>query len=81
MATNELSIELHPPCHQKTLKLLSIMLLFWKLVRPFVYIYCNFIVMCIAGKLEEALEMYKHSKQFGAERAALHIRNVRGGLL
>jgi len=36
---------------------------------------------CIAGKLEEALEMYKRSKQFGVERAALHIRNVRAGLL
>ena len=25
--------------------------------------------------------MYKRSKQFGVERAALHIRNVRVGLL
>ena len=35
----------------------------------------------VAGKLEEALEMYKRSRQFGVERAALHIRNVRVGLL
>ncbi len=29
-----------------------------------------------AGKLEEALEKYKLSKEFGVERAAMHIRNV-----
>lgn len=29
-----------------------------------------------AGKLEEALEKYKLSQQFGVERAAVHIRNV-----
>jgi pentatricopeptide repeat protein len=37
--------------------------------------------MCVAGRLEEALEMYKRSKEFGVERAALHIRNVRVGLV
>jgi len=29
-----------------------------------------------AGRLEEALEKYKISKEFGIERAAMHIRNV-----
>ena len=77
---NGLIVELRPPCRRKTLKSLSIMLLFWKLVRAFIYIYCNFILMCVAGRLEEALEMYKRSKEFGVERAALHIRNVRVGL-
>jgi hypothetical protein len=31
----------------------------------------------IAGRLDEALEKYKLSQQFGVERAAVHIRNVR----
>ena len=30
-----------------------------------------------AGRLEDALTYYKRSKDFGVERAALHIRNVR----
>lgn len=34
------------------------------------------IVFPPAGKLDEALEKYKLSKQFGVERAAVHIRNV-----
>lgn len=29
------------------------------------------------GRLEEALSYYKRSKEFGVERAAMHIRNVR----
>jgi hypothetical protein len=29
------------------------------------------------GRLEDALTYYKRSKDFGVERAALHIRNVR----
>ena len=28
------------------------------------------------GRLEEALEYYKRSKDFGVDRAAMHIRNV-----
>lgn len=28
------------------------------------------------GRLEEALEQYKHSKEYGVERASMHIRNV-----
>jgi hypothetical protein len=47
------------------------------LLRPHIYVGS----VCVAGKLEEALKMYKHSKQFGLERAALHIRNVIAGLL
>jgi len=31
----------------------------------------------IAGQLEEALTQYKRSKDFGVDRAAMHIRNVR----
>lgn len=34
-----------------------------------------------AGRLEEALEKYKRSQQFGVERAAVHIRNVRAFIL
>ena len=57
------------------------MLLFLKPVRainPFTFI--ELLYSCgifVAGKLEEALELYKRSQQFGVERAALHIRNVR----
>lgn len=29
-----------------------------------------------AGRLEDALIQYKRSKEFGVERAAVHIRNV-----
>lgn len=29
------------------------------------------------GRLEEALEQYTRSKEYGVERAAMHIRNVR----
>ena len=29
------------------------------------------------GRLEEALEQYKRSKEYGVERATMHIRNVR----
>ena len=32
--------------------------------------------MMTAGRLEEALEQYKRSKEFGSERADPHIRNV-----
>jgi len=38
-------------------------------------------VLEATGKLEEALEMYKRSKQFGVERAAIHIRNVGAKIL
>ncbi|KAF8801305.1 TPR-like protein [Phlegmacium glaucopus] len=38
-------------------------------------------VLEATGKLEGALEMYKRSKQFGVERAALHIRNVSAKIL
>jgi hypothetical protein len=31
----------------------------------------------IAGQLEEALFQYKRSKDFGVDRAEMHIRNVR----
>ena len=37
------------------------------------YIYSGHVA---AGRLEEALEEYKRSKNFGVERAAVHIRNV-----
>jgi hypothetical protein len=30
----------------------------------------------LGGQLEEALVQYKRSKQFGVDRAAMHIRNV-----
>ena len=30
-----------------------------------------------AGRLEEALVQYKRSQDYGVERAAMHIRNVR----
>ena len=75
-------VELHPPCRRKTLKLPSITLLFWKLVRCILIFIASLYLSgtCVAGKLEEALEMYKRSKQFGVERAAIHIRNVRVGL-
>ncbi|KXN81544.1 hypothetical protein AN958_04481 [Leucoagaricus sp. SymC.cos] len=38
-------------------------------------------VLEATGKLEEALEKYKLSKQFGVERAAMHIRNVSAKIL
>jgi len=33
------------------------------------------------GRLDEALEKYKLSQQFGVERAAIHIRNVSAKIL
>ena len=33
-------------------------------------------VLEACGFLEEALEQYKRSKEFGVDRAAMHIRNV-----
>jgi hypothetical protein len=33
-------------------------------------------VPCEAGQLEEALKQYKRAKEYGVERAAMHIRNV-----
>ncbi|KAJ3489638.1 hypothetical protein NLI96_g1986 [Meripilus lineatus] len=38
-------------------------------------------VLEACGRLEEALEQYKRSKQFGVERAAMHIRNVSAKIL
>jgi hypothetical protein len=32
--------------------------------------------MQLVGQLEEALAQYKRSKQYGVDRAAMHIRNV-----
>lgn len=32
--------------------------------------------LCEAGQLEEALKQYKRAKEYGVERAAMHIRNV-----
>ena len=34
------------------------------------------IFLIIGGRLEEALTHYKRSKEFGVERAEMHIRNV-----
>jgi 1,2-phenylacetyl-CoA epoxidase PaaB subunit len=31
---------------------------------------------CEAGQLEEALKQYQRAKEYGVERAAMHIRNV-----
>ena len=33
-------------------------------------------VLEACGLLEESLEQYKRSKEFGVERAAMHMRNV-----
>ena len=33
--------------------------------------------LCTGGQLEEALAQYKRSKEFGVDRAEMHIRNVR----
>ncbi|KAJ3515994.1 hypothetical protein NLJ89_g1405 [Agrocybe chaxingu] len=38
-------------------------------------------VLEATGRLEEALEKYKRSKEFGVERAAVHIRNVGAKIL
>ncbi|KAL9713777.1 hypothetical protein Ac2012v2_003388 [Leucoagaricus gongylophorus] len=38
-------------------------------------------VLEATGRLEEALEKYKISKEFGIERAAMHIRNVSAKIL
>lgn len=38
-------------------------------------------VLEATGKLEEALEQYKRSKEYGVERAAVHIRNVSAKIL
>jgi len=38
-------------------------------------------VLEASGRLEEALEQYKRSKDFGVERAAMHIRNVSAKIL
>ncbi|KAF8630738.1 hypothetical protein AX17_005333 [Amanita inopinata Kibby_2008] len=38
-------------------------------------------VLEATGKLDEALEQYKRSKEFGVERAAIHIRNVSAKIL
>ncbi|KDQ61585.1 hypothetical protein JAAARDRAFT_31044 [Jaapia argillacea MUCL 33604] len=38
-------------------------------------------VLEACGRLEEALEQYKRSKEFGVERAAMHIRNVSAKIL
>ena len=37
----------------------------------------HFVTVLTGGRLEDALTYYKRSKEFGVERAALHIRNVR----
>ncbi|PCH44791.1 TPR-like protein [Wolfiporia cocos MD-104 SS10] len=38
-------------------------------------------VLEACGRLEEALEQYKRSKEFGVDRAAMHIRNVSAKIL
>ncbi|TFK74914.1 TPR-like protein [Pluteus cervinus] len=38
-------------------------------------------VLEATGRLEEALEHYKRSKEYGVERAAVHIRNVSAKIL
>ncbi|KAF8998553.1 hypothetical protein BDQ17DRAFT_1247511, partial [Cyathus striatus] len=38
-------------------------------------------VLEATGRLEEALEKYKRSKEYGVERAAVHIRNVSAKIL
>ncbi|KAF9258899.1 TPR-like protein [Marasmius fiardii PR-910] len=38
-------------------------------------------VLEATGRLEEALEQYKRSKEFGVERAAMHVRNVSAKIL
>ncbi|KAA1468768.1 TPR-like protein, partial [Dentipellis sp. KUC8613] len=38
-------------------------------------------VLEACGRLEEALEYYKRSKEFGVDRAAMHIRNVSAKIL
>jgi len=38
-------------------------------------------VLEATGRLEEALEKYKLSEQFGVARAAIHIRNVSAKIL
>jgi len=38
-------------------------------------------VLEACGRLEEALEQYKRSKDYGVERAAMHIRNVSAKIL
>jgi len=38
-------------------------------------------VLEACGRLEEALTQYKRSKQFGVDRAAMHIRNVSAKIL
>ena len=35
------------------------------------------VTVLTGGRLEDALTYYKRSKDFGVERAAVHIRNVR----
>ena len=35
------------------------------------------VTLLTGGRLEDALTYYKRSKEFGVERAAVHIRNVR----
>ena len=37
----------------------------------------HLVMLFTGGRLEDALTYYKRSKEFGVERAALHIRNVR----
>lgn len=44
-------------------------------------VYCLYhtdksIFICPGGHLEESLIQYNRSKEFGVERAAMHIRNV-----
>ncbi|OBZ78276.1 hypothetical protein A0H81_02672 [Grifola frondosa] len=38
-------------------------------------------VLEACGQLEESLEQYKRSKEYGVERAAMHIRNVSAKIL
>jgi len=38
-------------------------------------------VLEATGRLEEALAQYKQSKDYGVERAAVHIRNVSAKIL
>jgi hypothetical protein len=64
--------------HLKIPRLLSILRLFSKQVSfPILWLIVPKInSRGLAGRLEEALAQYKRSKQFGVDRAAMHIRNV-----
>lgn len=74
-----MTLESHPRWPRKTLKSHSITPLSLKpvslLVSRLLCLYLSHLSVT-AGKLEEALEKYKRSQEFGVERASVHIRNV-----